>query len=77
MVQVLTTFMNQSGQTNQKILSQFQDVLKALPETSTTTNNQRILEKEQRLNELKIRNKLKKEAIEKWAFYLKRNGLLQ
>ncbi|WP_456364918.1 hypothetical protein [Priestia aryabhattai] len=69
--------MNQSGQTNQKILSQFQDVLKALPETSTTTNNQRILEKEQRLNELKIRNKLKKEAIEKWAFYLKRNGLLQ
>jgi len=67
MVQVLTTFMNQSGQTNQKILSQFQDVLKALPETSTTTNNQRILEKEQRLNELKIRNKLKKEAIEKWV----------
>lgn len=67
MVQVLTTFMKQSGQTNQNILSQFQDVLKALPETSTTTNNQRILEKEQRLNELKIRNKLKKEAIEKWG----------
>ncbi|SDE52042.1 DNA binding domain-containing protein, excisionase family [Priestia aryabhattai B8W22] len=67
MVQVLTTFMNQSGQTNQKILSQFQDVLKVLPETSTNTNNQRILEKEQRLNELKIRNKLKKEAIEKWG----------
>ncbi|MEK1831342.1 hypothetical protein AAAC51_27350 [Priestia megaterium] len=25
------------------------------------------MEKEQRLNELKIRNKLKKEAIEKWS----------
>ena len=67
MVQVLTTFMKQSGQNNQEILSQFQNVLKALPETSTTTNNQRILEKEQRLNELKIRNKLKKEAIGKWV----------
>ncbi|WP_209369466.1 hypothetical protein [Priestia megaterium] len=67
MVQVLTTFMKQSGQTNQEILSQFQDVLKALPETSATTDNQRILEKEQRLNELKIRNKLRKEAIQKWG----------